>query len=141
MRNSDLQLATVLLVGYVDRRRRQHRTEYLKKGSTPEVEARRAITRLLRSNDHPQLRMHLADLFDPDLVSHQRTIEFVFRRQGTPTDHIRNTQIASYVSRQVKRGVPVTKAISNAANRFALSEDAIKKIWNTYRPHAAYLGN
>ena len=141
MPGSDLQLATMLLIGFVDRERRRLSTKYLEKGCPEEVEARRAIARLLRSN-HPLrlLRVHLADLFDPDLVSEARTIEFVFRRQGTPTDHIRNTDIAQYVKRQLDHGVRVTKAISNAANEFALSEGAIKKIWNIYRPYAAYLG-
>jgi hypothetical protein len=141
MPGSDLQLATMLLIGFVDRERRRLSNTYLEKGCPDEVEARRAIARLLRSN-HPLrlLRVHLADLFDPDLVSEARTIEFVFRRQGTPTNHIGNTEIAQNVWGQVKRGVRVTKAISNAANRFALSEDTIKKIWHIYRPYTAYLG-
>jgi hypothetical protein len=137
-------LARKLLNGFVEERRRRPENRYLAKGCAEEVEARKAIARLLRSKHplDPELRDHLANLFDPDLLSEQRTIEFVFRRQGTPTDHIRNTAIASHVWRQVKRGVPATKAISNAASEFALSEAAIKKIWNIYRPHAAEtLGN
>jgi len=141
MPGSDVQLATMLLIGFVDSERRRLSTKYLEKGCAEEVKARRAIARLLRSN-HPLrlLRVHLADLFDPDLASEARTIEFVFRRQGTPTDHIRNTHIAQYVWRQVKRGVRVTKAQRNAANRFALSEGAIKKIWDIYQRYTAYLG-
>lgn len=141
MSNSDLQLAWTLLNGFVDEVRQRPETQYLVKGCAEEVEARRTIARLLRSN-YPldrQLREHLADLFDPDLRWEQRTIEFVFRRQGKPTDHIRNTRIASHVWGQIKRGVPATKAIKNAASKFAQSEAAIKKIWNIYRPHRAYL--
>ena len=52
MPGSDLQLATMLLIGFVDRERRRLSTKYLEKGCPEEVEARRAIARLLRSN-HP----------------------------------------------------------------------------------------
>jgi hypothetical protein len=71
MSNSDLQLARTLLNGFVDEVRQRPETRYLVKGCAEEVEARRAIARLLRSN-YPldrQLREHLADLFDPDLRS------------------------------------------------------------------------
>jgi len=137
----DLHLATMLLIGFVDCERRRLTNKYLEKGSPEEVEARRAIVRVLRSNRPLRLlRWHLADLFDPDPVSEQRTIEFVFRRQGTPTDHIRNTQIAQYVWGQVKQGDRVTKAINNAANKFALSQSTIKNIWNIYRSRTADLG-
>src|SRR5262245_44020862 len=144
MPGSDLQLATMLLIGFVDRERRRLSTKYLEKGCPEEVEARRAIARLLRSKAplDAQLREHLADLFDPIPAAWRpRRIKFVFRRPGTATDQTRNTQIAQDVGAQVKRGVRVTKAISNAANRFALSEDTIKKIWHNYRRrYIAYLG-
>jgi hypothetical protein len=104
--DQDLQLARVLLAGFVEEDRRgNRRTKYLEKGSHDEMEARQAIGRLLRSNRplDRQLRGELADLFDPPAWG-QRKIEFVSRRQGQHTDHVRNTQIASYVSHQVKGG-------------------------------------
>jgi hypothetical protein len=143
MPRSDLQLARMLLDGFVDEGHQgKLRSKYLKRGEPLELEARAAMARLLRSKGplDAQLRQHLADLFDPTAAWQARKIEFVGRRKGGKTDHVRNTQIASHIWDQVKRGVRVTKAIGNAANRFALSEDSIKKIWNIYRPHTADLG-
>src|SRR5262249_15743149 len=110
MSNSDLQLAWTLLIGFVDEARQRPETRYLVKGRAEEVEARRAIARLLGSKYplDPQLRDQLANLFDPDLLWEQRTIEFVFRRQGTPTDHIRNTRIAPIIS--TRQPTPLTRS-------------------------------
>jgi hypothetical protein len=145
MPGSDLQLAWMLLNGFVEEGRQGTlRTKYLEEGYPLELQARTAIARLLRSKAplDAQLREHLADLFDPIPAAWRpRRIKFVFRRPGTATDQTRNTQIAQDVGAQVKRGVRVTKAITNAANRFALSEDTIKKIWHNYRRrYIAYLG-
>src|SRR6516162_2516430 len=102
MPGSDLQLARELLGGYCDQDRRGRlRSRYLKEGSQEEVDARRAIARLLRSNDplDRQLRTALAGLFDPDgpPALEQRKISIVWRRRGGHIDHRANTQIAEHI--------------------------------------------
>jgi hypothetical protein len=133
----DLTLATALLIGFVERGRQGSlRNKYFEKRSTEDRHAREAIVRLLRS-EFPLdrlLRMHLADLFDPSADWVPRTIEFKSRRQGPHTDHIRNTQIAEHVWKEVTGGKRVTAAIDSAAGQFALSADMVTKIWSTYRP-------
>jgi hypothetical protein len=137
MPGSDLQLARDLLAGFVEEGRQgRRRTRYLDKGSAMELEARTAIARLLRSNAplDKQVREHLANLFDPTAAWQQRKIEFVSRRQGRHTDHVRNTQIASHVWDEVKAGGRVTAAVASAAKKLAISDDMAMRIWGRYRP-------
>jgi hypothetical protein len=137
MPGSDLQLARKLLDGFVEKGHQGRlRTRYLERGDPLELQARSAIARLLRSKGplDAQLRWHLADLFDPVAAWQQRKIEFVSRRQGKKTDHVRSSQIASHIWDEVERGRRVTAAVISAAKKFALSDDMVKKIWGIYRP-------
>jgi hypothetical protein len=137
MQDSDLQLARMLLDGFVEEGHEgRRRTKYLGKGSATELEARTAMARLLRRTAplDNEVREHLANLFDPAAAWQQREIEFVSRRQGRHTDHVRNTQIASYVWDEVKAGGRVTAAVASAAKKLAISDDMAMRIWGRYRP-------
>ena len=136
MPGSDLQLARKLLHGFAEKGHQGRlRTRYLERGDPLELQARTAIARLLRSEGplDAQLRWHLANLFDPAATWHQRKIEFVSRRQGKKTDHVRNSQIASHIWDEVKRGRTASAAMISASEKFAISEDMVKKIWKKYR--------
>lgn len=137
MPGSDLQLARMLLGGYTHQNRRgRRRSRYLKEGSQQEVDARRAIARLLRSNGllDRQLRTNLADLFEPSPPAwEQRKIRIVSRRRGRPIDHISNTQIAEHVWEQVGAGAKVTAAIESAADEFGVEPETVTKIWGKYK--------
>ena len=137
MSDSDLQLARMLLGGYTHQNRRgRRRSRYLKEGSQQEVDARRAIARLLRSNGllDRQLRTNLADLFEPSPPAwEQRKIRIVSRRRGRPIDHISNTQIAEHVWEQVRAGAKVTAAIESAADEFGVEPETVTKIWGKYK--------
>jgi hypothetical protein len=135
MSYSDLQLAWILLAGEVENLQGKRRK--LNEGTPMELEARAAIARLLRSEGplDRQLRDRLADLFDPDPPGwEQRKIKFKGRRKGGMTDFERNTKIADYIWAEVERGGQVTTAIESAAEKFALSDDSVEKIWARYRP-------
>jgi hypothetical protein len=145
MSASDLPQATALLGGFVvtDRRGR-FRQKYLKDGSPEELDARRALTRLLRrSGDLDRgLRETLAGLFDPDPPpGEQRKIKVVNRRRGKLTDHVAATQIFEEVTADIMARLGVNKAIANAAVRHATSDEMIKRIWNRYRAiYAPHVG-
>jgi len=136
MPGSDLQLARILLDGdaHEDRRGRW-RSRYLEEGSQQELDARRAIARLLRSNDRldRQLRTWLAGLFDPDAPAWERKITIVSRRRGRRVDHVSNTQIAEHVWGKVSAGRKVVVAINSAVEEFGVSEELVKQIWGKYR--------
>jgi hypothetical protein len=136
---SDPQLARELLGGYCDQDRRGRlRSRYLKEGSQEEVDARRAIARLLRSNDplDRQLRTALAGLFDPDgpPALEQRKISIVWRRRGGHIDHRANTQIAEHIRAERIAGKAFDDAIESAVEKFSVSEELAKQIWGRYRP-------
>jgi len=137
MSDSDLHSARALLGGYVaEDHRGRRRSKYLKRGSRDELDARRAIARLLRSKDplDRQLRESLAGLFDPDFPAwEQRKIEIVAQRRGRSRDHVWNTQIAYHVWDEVSAGRKVVDAINGAVEKFEVSEDLVKQIWGKYR--------
>jgi hypothetical protein len=138
MAYSKLQLARMLLSGYVEQdKRKRLRSKYLKCGTPDELKARRALAEHLRS-DGPldrQIRSFLANLVDPEPLQWEpRTIRFGFRAGGGRVDATANTQTAEYVRRLVQAGASVTEAIGRAAHRFRLSEDMVMKIWSNYRP-------
>ena len=144
MSQSDLPLAWALLDGYVEEDLQgRRRTKYLKPGDPDELDARRALARLLRSSAplERQLRDSLAGLVDPDPPeSEQRKIEIAFQARGRYRDHVRNTQIAYHVWGEVSAGRKVVAAINSAVEKFEVSEELVKQIWGRYRrvygPHA-----
>jgi hypothetical protein len=133
-----LQLARLLLSGSseLDKHKRR-RSIYLKPGSPEELVARRTLAALLRS-DGPldrQIRDVLANLVDPDPQPWEpRTIRLEYRAEGTPADHIANTQLAEYVLRLIRKGATVTEACDGAADRFKVNESTVMKVWSNYRP-------
>ena len=136
MSDGDAEAARRLLGGFIvtDKRNRLHR-KYLKERSAKERNARRAIARLLRSKEplDRQLRVSLADLFDPDdPLGEERCIKLGSRHWGRQVDQINKTQIASEVAVNIKCG-GVTRAIQNVAEDFLLSEERVKQIWSEYR--------
>jgi hypothetical protein len=135
MPGSELQLARTLLDGFIEESHGRLRTRYLESGDSLELQARTAIARLLRSKGplDAQLRWHLANLFDPAADWQLRKIEFV-PRSGKRPDHARNSRIASHIWDEVEGGGTVTAAVISAAEKFALSDHMIKKIWGSYRP-------
>ena len=139
MMNDDLQLARMLLNGFVeeDSHGRPH-SKYFEEGSAEETEARKALARILRSNNclDRQLRTHLAELFDIDPpFADQRKIKIVYRKGGNPRDHVANTHLAEQIYQDVRNGKTVNEAIALASAKFDVSEDNIKKnIWKFYRP-------
>jgi hypothetical protein len=135
----DLQMAWMLLFGFVekDTHGRLH-SKYLEEGSPEEQDARRALARLLRDRDSRldrQLRIALADLFDPDPPRpEQRKIKLVARRRGGVRDDTASTQIAESVWSDVVGGKGVTAAINDTADKFHITDETAKKIWAKFRP-------
>jgi hypothetical protein len=138
MSTSDVRLARLLLSGFVEQGSDGRlRSKYLQARTREELDARRAIARLLRGNGplDRQLRDRLADLFDPSSAAGEpRKIELVNRARGRTNDPIANTQIAEAVWNTVVAGQTITKAIDAAVGQFSVSEDLVKKIWGRYRP-------
>jgi hypothetical protein len=137
---SDLLCAIALLQGFAEVNewdKDKIRSAYLEEGSLYEQDARRAISRLL-DRDAPlprEVRTALRDLFVPDPPAwEQRTIRLVARRPGRPSDHLVHTQVAEYIWREGRNGKRLTDAIIDAADKFSLSDEAIKKIWSRYHP-------
>lgn len=135
MSTEDLMLASVLLTGYVERVRGRLHSDYLVAGTPQELEARKAIARLLRSRDTltRELRLNLADLFDPPEWQ-ERKFKIEFRERGGRSEHVRNTQIALLAMRAMRRRMRYTDVMTGLAKKFSLSEDSVKKIWGRYRP-------
>jgi hypothetical protein len=133
-----LQLAGLLLTGSfeLDKYKRR-RSIYLKPGSLEELSARQALAALLRGKGplNREILSLIANLVDPNPQPWEpRTIRFVFRREGTPADHIANTQMAEYVRRLVRKNATVEEACYRASRRFHVSESTIMKNWSNYRP-------
>jgi hypothetical protein len=139
MSGSDLNLARALLDGVVEQDSGGRlRTKYLREGSPKELQARRALARLLGS-DGPLdrwIRTNLAALFDPVPPGwEQRKIRIVNRQRGI-RDHVAATQIAWHVWEEVSSGKTVTDGIDSALRKFPSIKDesSVKKIWGRYRP-------
>jgi hypothetical protein len=118
----DEALVNALMSGVVHTRKINKRggmrvTKYLTRGE--QRPAREAMARLLRSGRSFTLtqdfRNRLAEWFDDG--------------RGRGRDQIRNTYINTFIYRCIRRGASLPKAQEKAANRFALSHEAIKTIW------------
>jgi hypothetical protein len=134
--SDDLRLATALLNGFGNQSATgKRRTAYLK--GKDEKDARLALARLLRGPDplDRNVRMHLANLFDPNPTQWEpRTVKFVHRAKGRTPDPTNRTQIAERVYELHKgKGQSFNSAITQAAKELSLSDDAVKKIWKGYR--------
>jgi hypothetical protein len=136
MSKTDLPLARALLDGLDEEDglgRRRSRKDIPKKH---ERDARRAISNLLRSSRplDRQLRESLADLFDPPDGA-RRKITIVVHGRGRLNDPVRKTQIAAHVHTRMAGGATLKAAVVDAAKKFCVSEDAIRKILAGYRKY------
>lgn len=136
----DLSTSFALLDGYVEHDAQgRARSKFLKEGSAPEVEARKAICRVLRRSGtlNRQLREQLAALFDPDPRSwapwQQRKIKLVPRYSGRSADHVRATQIACRVKELRQAGGSLNAAIASVSEEFSISVEMVKRIWGRLR--------
>jgi|SRR5579862_1526843 len=137
MNDPQFQLASMLLDGFIERDKQGRlRRKYLELGSGMEQEARRALARLLRTNQlNMQLREELASLFDPDQDSpgwQQRGIKITNRRRGRSLDHIAATEILQHIADVVRSGLSKNKAFVSAAEKYSISEEMAKRIWQRY---------
>jgi hypothetical protein len=154
---NDLTLAHYLLHGFMeeDRRGVPH-WKFFDREGIDEKEARRALARLLRS-DQPiqhELRVMLARLVDPDdyqwapgnalaaaragameaycaddLAQHQKIkLGFRGREQRWPLG--KKSFLEREVAQRVKGGATVEGAIGEVAEKFGVSEGIVKKYWD-----------
>jgi hypothetical protein len=132
MSGSDLNLARALLDGFVEQNSGGRlRTKYLKKGSPKELEARRALAKLLRS-DSPLdrgIRTNLAALFDPAPPAWQQRKITIGNRQRGIRDHVAATQIAWHVWEEVSSGQTVADGVESALRKYPSIKDesSVKK--------------
>jgi hypothetical protein len=97
--DDDVGLAYMLLDGiFGSDSRGRPKDSLLKAGDALEIEARQAITRLLRTQEPLdwQIRNTLADMFDPNGGS-QRHIKFEFRTRGNRRSFVRDHLIVSKI--------------------------------------------
>jgi hypothetical protein len=124
----------------------------LEHGSDEEKEARRATADILRAtvahvlHTAPDIDASvldiLADLVDPDCPREcPGYIRFEQRREGRPSDTLRDQEIADFIERRryaetkhgrVKRGA-MKNIISDAAQEFGIKERRILGIWRSRR--------
>jgi len=147
MVNDDLTHARVLLEGFIGNDEQKYLDD--------EREARRALVRLLRG-DAPldrDVRDGLAALFDPDnelriaitgvipgegqllggFTPNDRKLTFQFRGRKRRPDHVRNTAIAQHVHDGIASGLTDKIASAATAEKFGISDDAVKRIWRAFR--------
>jgi hypothetical protein len=137
--DDDLQAANIFLVGNVGSENPSDwRTYYFQRGSNVDIEGRRAIARLLRSQEplNPEYREILAALFDPETCHHyavEREIIFKFqrgrRRRSKVEEHIYTTYIDNYI----RSGMNVADAITATAKRVVVGEKHLMRIWGRKR--------
>jgi hypothetical protein len=111
---------------------------YLKDGSPEELEARRALARMLRSSQPLDLGLKgvLADLVDPDRDEVNRKINFGNRREGKPSNAMAEI-VAQYIEAMLQDGGETRQlkyAISKAADKFELNRSRLFEIWRDWKP-------
>ncbi len=127
--------ALVLLRGYLIERDGQLSRQYV--GIRDEKPLRQALTDLLRSRDPLPIpiREALADLIDPQPQRpSERTVRFVRRTQGRPSDPIRNSAIAETIHRSRSVGQTTEAGIQAAMERFGVERRYVQKVWSRYQP-------
>jgi hypothetical protein len=134
----DEKLALELLIGSVAK---DERGLPFRRYLVDEREARRAIVRLFESEAplHPMLRGWLAILFEPDgrysknwSWGGERQLMFRFRKQGRHRDTIREAYIVLSVFVGTHQGLTVDKAIEATAEKYRLSQETIRRLWDKY---------
>jgi hypothetical protein len=126
-------LISALLGGYVT----NNRWCYLEENSPDEKSARTALAEMLRRGEPLPLdiRCSLADLLDPASVGNERKIKFVHRTRGrAPNKRFIKILIACHVQVVVDHGGTVAEGIRTAADKFHLSQDHVRGIWQEQKP-------
>jgi hypothetical protein len=126
-----------LLSGRVVRNKRGlPQVVYLKEGSAEELEARRALARVLRTSKPLDLglRFCIADLIDPDNDGDGRRIRFEQSRKGKPSNALAEREVAKSIWLQVQAGVKTESAIKSATQEFGLQRSRILEIWGHWKP-------
>jgi hypothetical protein len=125
------RLISILLRGYLV----EHNRCYLEDGSPQDKRARTVLADLLRSGAPltQDLRVTLANLFDPTFHGEARRLKFEYREAVPPTQTVLNSVIAKFVYEHVKAGGFLASGIRAATAKFGLGEGRIKQIWTQYK--------
>jgi hypothetical protein len=109
---------------------------YFEAGSREELEARRALARMLRSSRPLDLglRFILADMIDPDRDEVERTILFKYRREGKRSNPVAEKTVAEYVAAQLEDSGKLESAIAKAMEKFDLKRTRVLDIWRVWKP-------
>ena len=110
---------------------------YLKEGSPEELEARRALARMLRSTRPLDLglRYILADMIDPDRDEAERTIRFKNRHMGKRSNALAEKTVARYIEAALpEANGKLESAVAKAMKKFGLERSRVFDIWRMWRP-------
>jgi hypothetical protein len=137
-REGDLIRALKLVYGIG----RGGKVTYLEEGSPNELEARRALARLLGGGLNgpwlpldPRLRVGLRDLIDPDCDSAERCIKFGHRRRGKRSSPEVEKRVAEFIRKRIKAGDPLKVAADEKATaKFGLKRARVRAIWKQWQP-------
>jgi hypothetical protein len=141
---NDVRSGYVYLAGFIEYDARGvPRRRFYKEGSKKSDQCRRALARVLRS-ENPlrkslprQLREMLADMFEPEepgSIWGERKLTASNRANRRPRDHGANSHLTSFVWGRVKAGAGVDAAISEAIDKFGVSRERMYKLWAEFRP-------
>ncbi len=105
---------------------------YLEKGSDEENEARAKLAALLESDEplNYEIRVSLAELFDPCPKFFERKITFAFRSKGARQNFYANSTIMDELWVKTENGSTITKAINETAEKYQLDDSFILKLWS-----------
>lgn len=110
---------------------------YLKEGSPEELEARRALARMLRSTRPLDLglRYVLADMIDPDRDEAERTMRFKNRRAGRPSNPEAEKMVADFVEAALSEANgKLESAVAEAMKEFGLERSRVFDILRNRKP-------
>jgi hypothetical protein len=105
----------------------------VRKGSLRDLQARRTLARMLRS-DPPDvgLLFILADAIDPDGEGGQRL--FLKRKPGHPR-RINQRHVASFIYQKTKAGASWKAAVQEAMNEFRCARATVTAAWAVWQKH------
>jgi hypothetical protein len=127
------QLAGELLVGRaVYDKRGLPRQVFLKPGSAKELEARRALAKVLRTEHDWSVQTALADMIDPD-SGYYRYIHFQNRRAGKPNEFQAEYHIAEFILTRTKGGKLTKRVIGEVEDKFGVHTRHTRKIWTRWK--------
>ena len=107
----------------------------IKEGSPDDLEARRTIARMLRSEDVSLIRI-LADAIDPDNTGSGWIGRLIMKPRGPGRRRrVEQRRIAAFVYQRTSDGVPVESAVKEAEGKFAVESSTVYSAWSKWRPH------